>query len=138
MPCRVLLHTLLRVDIWANGNNLEGGGRISGATLIVCAGKYTVYTPSKEGHVHVQQATLIVCAGKYTPSKEGHIHIYMYTCSNIPINQAGTTWGYSSLCIIYANIAIFPPEKRVCCDFGDKNSVFPMFWVLTPAQLIRA
>ena len=44
MPCRVLPHTLLRVDIWGNGNNLEGGGRrrISGATRIVCALKYTL------------------------------------------------------------------------------------------------
>ena len=25
MPCRVLPHTLLRVDIWGNGNNLEEG-----------------------------------------------------------------------------------------------------------------
>ena len=54
MPCRVPPHTLLRVDIWANGNNLEGGGRISGATPIVCAGKY-IFTLSEEPAIFTQQ-----------------------------------------------------------------------------------
>ena len=52
MLCRVLPHTLLRVDIWGNGNNLEGGRANQWRHSHSMRRQIYLYTFWRAGHIH--------------------------------------------------------------------------------------